>query len=241
MGLLKILFIPIACLLYSASAHSDAVKPVRFVVPSFKPYTYQEDYDIKGLGVSLVTRAMDNLNHPYTLKLVPNYGRALTDLSKGSADGFFLASENAERNAVAVFSKPLMTNRWSWFFIRQSPISTKRPNFKTNTKIGTFLHANTHKWLIKHDYQRIKPVTKVELLPEMLIYGRIQSVFLAEVVFHDAVTKAGFDISQFRRQEEVAKPFGIYISRGFLKDHPGFMERLNTEIDIITAKTGVSP
>lgn len=232
----RIITTTVLLMMLISGAHAETEDPIRFVIPSFKPYTYQENYELKGIGVDKVTEVMKVMRQTFTLKLVPNYGRALKDLTKNSADGFFLASENPERNQVAVFSDPLMINRWSWFFIRESPTSTRNKHFKTKTKIGTFLHANTHKWLIKNNYSQVKPVLKTELLPEMLLYGRVQGVFIAEMVFHNAVKKNNMELIQFRQEDEISKPFGIYISNSYLKDHPGFMDKLNAAIALVNAR-----
>ena len=212
----------------SSQAKTD--NTLRLVIPLFKPYTYNEGGNLKGIGVELVSQVMQSMGQHYTLTLAPNYGRALSDIQHNKADGFFLASQNAERDTSAVFSNPLTLNRWCWFFSNESSISSKHAGFKTGAKIGTFLHTNTHKWLVNKGYEKIKPVAKVTLLPKMLIRDRIQSIFLAEAVFEDSVKKSGLSINQFRQAVEIAKPFGIYISKEYLKHHTGFMSKLNNAI-----------
>lgn len=203
---------------------------LRLVMPSFKPYTYLENGELKGIGVELISRVMQSIEQPFTLALAPNYGRALSDVQHNEADGFFLASQNKERDAIGIFSSPLTVNRWCWFFSKESTLSSKDADFKTDMKIGTFLHTNTHKWLVNQNYEKVKTVTKVELLPTMLLRNRVQSVFLAETVFQDSVGKSELSLLQFRQEVEIAKPFGIYISKNYLKKHPNFMDKLNGAI-----------
>ena len=85
---------------FSANAYDE----ITFTVPNFHPYTYQDDGKIKGIGVDVVTELLDEMKVQNKIKFSPNYGRALDDLKKGKVDGFFLASQNAERDNVAVFS-----------------------------------------------------------------------------------------------------------------------------------------
>ena len=210
------------------SAVADEI--LRLVVPDFKPYSYQQNGVIQGAGVDLVADLMAELGLRYELRLVPNYGRAVLEVGSGSADGFFLASKNAERDAIAVFSEPLMINRWSWFLQAGSSLEPTDDSFKQQVQVGTFMHTNTHKWLLKNGYRVSSAVSRVELLPKMLHLGRLDAVFLAEQVFSDSAVLTGIDQAGFKQVVEVAKPFGIYIAKSYLLKHPDFMQRMNRAI-----------
>ena len=217
------------CAVFSISSNAEK-KPFRFVVPDFKPYTYVEDGAFKGIGVDLVTKLMKDLDQSYEIELVPTYGRAVIEIKRGNADGLFLASKNAERDAIAVFTDPLATNNWSWFFKLGSVLNPRAKGFKEQVEVGTFLHTNTHKWLLDNGYRVSSAVTKVELLPKMLELDRLDAVFLAEVVFNESAVQANIADHQFVKIVEVSKPFGLYISKQYLSGNPDFLEKINGAI-----------
>ena len=205
-------------------------KPFRFIVPEFKPYTYVENGEFKGIGVELVSKVMEDLGLSYEMELAPNYGRAFIETKRGNADGFFLASKNGERDAIAVFTEPLTTNNWSWFFKAGSVFNPRASGFKETVEVGTFLHTNTHKWLLENGYRVSSAVTKVELLPKMLELDRLGAVFLAEVVFNESAAQANLSNRHFVKIVEISKPFGMYISKGYLSGHPNFLKEVNAAI-----------
>lgn len=217
------------CCLWLKIAHAEE-SPLRLLFPVFKPYTYLENGYPVGIGIRAVNAIMVSLNQPVTLKSSPNYGRAVKEVRAGRADGFFLASRNNERDAIADFSAPVVTNNWSWFLNADSDWTVASAEFIQKAKVGTFLHANTHKWLIKRNFQNIDARNNITHLPELLSEKRLDAVFLAEAVFWDEVDESKIPREKFRHFVAIAKPFGIYISKDWVQDHPGFMTRLNKAI-----------
>ena len=204
--------------------------PLKLLVPNFNPYTFLNKGVVQGVGVDLVSRVMSELGVSYELSLVPSYGRALMETQQGRADGFFLASENLERNEFAVFSAPLMNNNWAWYVNAKSQLDPKNHADKQAIKVGTVSHTNTHKWLVQSGYPIAFDTSKAELLPKMLYSDKIDAVFLAEIVFDKYIAQSGINKSQFKKIIEVSKPFGIYISKEYINSHPEFMGRLNAAI-----------
>ena len=207
-----------------------AGEKLRLIIPDFKPYTYFEQGEFKGVGVKKVKNILDALEIPYSLSIAPNYGRAVEELKQGRVDGLFLASENEERNAVAIFSQPVMINRWSWFTHKDSPILPSDPNFKQLTTVATHLNTNTHKWLVKNDYRVTFTPSDLHSLPKTLFNKRVGTVFLAETVFLDSCLAQGIDETFFNQHIESSKPYGIYITKAYAASHPEFMPKLNRAI-----------
>ena len=225
-------------LLTSFSFPSQAEAPINFVVPSFKPYTYEKNGKIKGIGIQLIKKIMESANISYSVRIVPNYGRALTETKQGRADGFFLASKNSERDSVAIFSKPVTTNRWSWFLPSNSKLNPDSTDFKKSAKIGTQVNTNTHKWLKKNGYTITAKPSNINVLPEMVFQrSRADAVFLAEAVFIDTAEKNNLAPERYKQVVQIEKPFGIYISKNYLSNNPEVMKKINIAIsDIIKEK-----
>lgn len=59
-------------------------------MPDYPPYTYQESGHNKGLGYEAVAAIMADLEQPFSVQLVPHFGRAIVELQQGAVDGFFL-------------------------------------------------------------------------------------------------------------------------------------------------------
>ena len=215
---------------FSAYAYDE----ITFTVPNFQPYTYKDDGKIKGIGVDVVTELLDEMKVHYKIKFSPNYGRALDDVKKEKVDGFFLASQNAERDNVAVFSSRVAYNNWSWFFPAESTLNPHGEHAKANMRVATTAHTNTHKWLVKDGYQKIDAVQNTKILPKFLLeLKRAEAIFLAEMVFISAANDSGVKSESYRQVVEISKPFGIYVSKKYLAKNEGFMEDLNRLIEKI--------
>ena len=206
---------------------------LRLVIPEFKPFTHSINSDPGGIGVDLVSKYLEELNWPYSVQVVPNYGRALAEVKRGKADGFFLASENSERNQYAKLSKAILVNNWSWFYKTGKHISPS--SFKSLERIGTILNTNTHKWLKANDYQVSHTTVEPRQLVELLNRGRLDAVFMAEAVFLEAVARHQ-EKAQFKQHIGFAKPMGIYISHAYQDKYPDLLPSLNKLIDS-TAQT----
>ena len=218
----------IACNLFVGVTHAT---PLRLVVPQFPPYTSESDGDFSGVGIELIEQLMLDMEIEYQLRSTPNYARALGELIRGQADGFFLASENSQRNNVAVFSEPLLINHWSWFLAQDSTIPPDSSAFKAMTKVGTIHGSNTNKWLIEHNYNVTSKANSAALLPVLLLdKKRVDAVFLASLVFRKELALHGYSSDKYIEIVEQSKPFGIYISKEYLENNPGFMEKLNSAI-----------
>ena len=207
-----------------------AQNTIRFRVPDFPPYQYQSGDQFEGIGVDLIKKVMKEAKIGYSLSAASDYGAAVESLRNGTADGFFLASQNTERDEIAVFSATLLLNNWCWFLEANSLLKPSDPSFKSKATVGTYIHSNTHKWLQKNGY-RVQPQESVEALPgHLLVSKKVNAVFLAEFAFVEAARKGGFAGSRYTKIVQEIKPFGLYLSKKYLSENPGIMERINAAI-----------
>lgn len=210
---------------------------IRFVVPEYNPYTYTDAQgNFKGVGVEMFIEVMKELaaNYTYTLKAVPNHARALEEVTAGRADGFFLASKNAQRDAVAVFSESCMLNRWCWYLLADSTMDPKDPNFKNVARVGTLINTNIQIWLQERNYKITSTPDDEKVIPQILKLKRADAFLMAELVFWAGVKEE--EKKDFKQVVELEQPFGMYISKEFLSKNPGFMESLNAAIIKIKTK-----
>ena len=144
----------------------------------------------------------------------------------------FLASQNAERDAIAVFTQPLVINKWSWFMLKKSKVDLNSETFKLQAVIGTLKGTNTYKWLKTNGYRNVASPVDASSLVSMLKSHRIDAAFLADAVFEYGLDKK--ELSQFKKVLEVEKAFGMYISHDYLKKHPSTLAQINRSIEKVT-------
>ena len=203
--------------------------PLVFVLPHFPPFAYLEDGIARGIAVDKVAPVLEALGLDYQLTLVPNYGRALKEVKQGRAVGFFLATENAERNKVARLSQPVMLNNWSWFYPGESREVAADGDVSPAFTVGTIPHTNTQYWLEQHNYQyRVDGIDN--LLKLTFKQHWLDAIFVAEKVFLTAAEKHGVTPQQYQQSIAISQPFGIYISKAYLATSPDFLSRLNRQI-----------
>lgn len=207
---------------------SHAFEPILLGIPNFKPYTYTVNDTIKGSAVSDVKAIFKGIDTTLTIKQYNNYSLLLKALKKSEIDGFFLATQNSERDRYAVFSKTVEYNNWTWFTLKQSDITPDNSDFKYQSIIGTIGKTNTFRWLSRNGYQ-VKTDSAEELLTALL-NKQIHAAFLAERVFENTYKEAGLSANTFNRYIEIKRPFSIYISKKYLSTNPSFMDTLNSNI-----------
>jgi len=205
---------------------------LNLVSPYFPPYTYERNGQIIGIGPDLIKRVLANTDIPYKITMVEDYGMAVQVMKSKLADGMFLASQNSERDAIAIFTKPLMINNWSWFMLKDSKIEVESAAFKIQAGIGTIKGTNTSKWLKKNGYTTIAQPVNAQTLVAMLKSNRIDAAFVADAVFENELSLQ--ELSQFKKVVEVKKPFGMYISRDYLKKVQSSLKQINNSIEKIT-------
>lgn len=214
-------------LLFTLIISLGAMDTLHFCVPNFKPYTYREGKEIKGVGVEHVRALFSKLNIPITLSLVPNYGRAVEEVRSGRYDGFFLASQNSERDAFANFSEPLLINNWCWFYLKESSVQPSDVTFKEFATIATQINTNTHKWLNKEGYTVTYATKELTHIMPLLLQKKVDAVFIAEEVFLQLAREQGVDTALFSRTIESQRDFGMYLSK---KQDNTLLEKVNQAI-----------
>ena len=90
MKLAKILLslLILSCLLISRISYAETL---RLVIPQFPPYTSEAEGFFSGTGIDLIEQVMQEVGVDYQLRATPNYARALEEIIRGQADGFFFS------------------------------------------------------------------------------------------------------------------------------------------------------
>ena len=226
----------IITLIVSLLVNQVKAEPLRLVYPNFPPYTFASD-EQSAAGNFLVDKIMQVLEQPYKMAPVPNYKRALSDVQYGVADGFFFASQNSQRDAIAEFSNPIVYNNWSWFFRYDSYFDPDANNFKTDVKVASIEGTNTLRWLNTHHFKVVGKQKNVAKLAQLLFdLKRIDAAFLSADVFKSSHVHPNLVSGEYIEVVQRSAPFGIYISKAYSEQHPGFMQDLNLAISEVQNK-----
>ena len=222
-------FIALASIVFNLqSAVAQTYSPMVLGVPEFKPYTYLHDGKIIGSAITQSEPIFDTLKVNVTIRRFENYSLLLKAVKKNQIDGFFLASQNPERDRYAEFSKPFTFNNWSWFSLKSKQYDFDSADFKNDSIIATIRKTNTFRWLTRNGYQ--VHGTSIAQLPSLILNKQVNAVFSAESVFLQACADNEVNTNLFRATVESKRPFGMYVSKGYLNKNPGFMQKLNKEI-----------
>jgi len=232
---MRLILLFISMIFYMAFSHSEEItqtsaantqySPIILGVPNFKPYTYEENHKLVGTAITPVTDVLNAINAPYTIQLFDTYSLLLKALKKNKIQGFFLASQNKERDRYATFSKTITFNKWSWAFLKGKQQDTDDNDFKRSATIGTIKGTNTYRWLVRHGYNA--QGYSADELPLLLSQKKVDAVFAAQTVFRYSTVKAGLSNSAFDFEVESSKPFGMYVSKKYLQTNPDFLPHFN--------------
>lgn len=206
-------------------------EPLILAMPHFPPFTYLDEWgNPAGIGYEEVSHVLKKAKIDFTVEPVPNYGRALAETRLGNVDGFFIASQNAERDAVADFSGGMMDNPWSWYHWPDEQGDLCQQS------IATILNTNTHRWLQARGCPLLYPEKTPQQLVQLLLKRKIHSVFIAREVMHKALTDAGIPLNHFAEQVEVIRPVGLYLSHKVIAADPLLMPTIRQVISDTPAK-----
>ncbi len=189
-----------------------AKEPLQFLMPDYPPYTYQENGRNKGIGYEAVAAIM-------------------ADLQQDNVDGFFLATESAERNKNTEFSEPVLMIQWSWVWLKQrTDLQPGSNSFKQKAVVSAQTNSNTYQWLKEQNYKVTAGTSDIRGLLNLLQFKRVEAILLPELTIKTLMAEQEIDTALFNFQQEVNLPFAIYINKVYLQKHPEFMQQLNAAI-----------
>ena len=214
---------------FAAAASEKAV--LRMAMPDYPPYTYIEDGQYQGEGYDAFVFIMQQLQRDFNISLVPNYGRAVLDLQNDVIDGLFLASENAERNSMAVFSDPVSITRWTWVWLtQQQTLTPDSSNFASRAIVSAQINSNIYLWLKAQGYRVAGGPNDIRDLFRLLNNRRVDAIMLPEQTALTVIQENNYPLQNYQFKTMRELPFAIYISKRFLEKEPDFMVQLNNAI-----------
>ena len=210
------------------------MNPLRLDMAIYPPYTYTIEGQLEGYGYEFVREVMEEAHLSYAINPVPNYGRAFKDMVDGRSDGFFPASRNDNRDLYAVFSTAIDESQWTWVAEKYRAFDLCNIQ-KKDVVVGVQLNSNLHNWLVLNGYNVIT-VGNVESLLRFFDTKRADIIFIPKAVFLESIKKENRSIGEFDFKVENTKDLGIYISKDYLVEDPGIIDRINNAVEKVKAK-----
>lgn len=220
-----------------APSHAQTL---RLAAPEYPPYTSEVDGRAVGIAVDAVEKIVGQAGLRLETHIVPNYARCVFEVSHKISDGFFLGSRNSERDAVAIMTAPVMVNRWIWVVRANSTATPESSTFRLHGSVGVLLNTNPHVWLKSKAYAITGTPTSGVSLLAMLDAGRFDAALVPELVFQHFVQQTGRALTQYRSTLHSSQDFGIYLSKDYVRAHPGMLERINAAIAATSANSARS-
>jgi polar amino acid transport system substrate-binding protein len=207
-----------------------AMPPVRLVTHELPPYSYATPGSAPGgVAVKRVQCAFARIDVPLQIEFLP-WARAQSHAREGLADGFFAASQSAERDSWAVMSATIAPQQWRWYLRSGEPLDPHAETFKKQASVASFAGANMQNWLKDNGYRVVASPASNQQLLDMLLGRRLDAILANQLVMESLLAQ-GNAAGAVHSVLEQDKPLSIYFSKVFLaRVDPGFLARLNQAI-----------
>ncbi len=201
-----------------------ASEVVHLTTQDWPPYQMLAGDRIDGVAVRVLRCVFGRLGVEPQITMAP-WLRAQQEVREGRADGFFVATENAERNSYATLSAPIVpeTRRWYWRHDRNVDVSDK--TISVAAQGGTVMHE----WLIAGGYTNVRSMLTTDDLIHSLENNTIDAALANQLVFDWSTAVAGIPPAAFRSSTVSEVGLGIYFRNRYLAEHPGLLQRFNDQ------------
>ena len=198
----------------------------------WKPYHISTPYGADGIAVRAVACIMARINQPYVIEQKP-WKRVQFETEHGRLDGFFAASRNANRDSYATLSKVFLPQQRSFYLLKEhnKGQSLALNDIKTRLTFAARAGSNALNSLKKKGYSvTVTPQSELQLLM-LLDKQRVAAILENTLVFETLLTKSGRTLDEFYKVPLEEKQMGVYFSHTFLKQHPGFLQKFNENVE----------
>jgi ABC-type amino acid transport substrate-binding protein len=203
---------------------------LRFVVPEYAPFSGTVAGRAGGIGVDLSLKVLHEAGVTPSVEVVSNFSRCIAEVRAGTADGFFVGSRATDRDAVAILSDRILSNRWIWVWRTDAPVDPDSPEFRAKAEVGVILNSNPHTWLRERGYLITGTPPNVAGLLSMLEARRFDVLLVPELIFQEGLRSTGRSAAGYQSSLEVEQSMGIYVSKRTLSQHPDLLARINAAI-----------
>jgi polar amino acid transport system substrate-binding protein len=188
-----------------------------------------------GIAVRVIDCVLEKMQQPYSITFLP-WTRAQDEVKTGRAHGFFVASQSDKRDEYARLSTPIAPQKWIWYLRKDSKRTPEAVSFKQTARVAATAGSNMANWLEENGFNIVSRPKMTEQLVEMLQREYVDAVLANELVFSKALRTLKLSNDMFYTYVQKDAPVGVYFSKAFLENYPGFLQRFNTAIPACIAQ-----
>jgi polar amino acid transport system substrate-binding protein len=193
------------------------------------PYGYHDSANnFTGYAVERVRFATARCGYNLELLVLP-WPRAQALAKTDSVDGFFAGSLNDERKTLYVASAVLAPQNWTWYMLRNTPLTPDSPSFKKKAKVGSFIGANMLTYLEQNGFNIAGTPKDTSGLFHMLLGKRLDAILANELVARKLIEEQGID-PVVRSQILKSEPLHALFTQRFIRENPNFLESFNAAL-----------
>lgn len=227
------LIILASCLICSLNALARADNHVLVLGSklNWKPYHVATEYGSDGIAVRAIACIFARMNQPYSIEKKP-WARVQHETKNGSLDGFFSASQNAERDSYATLSKVFLPQQRSFYILKKHNInqSLQLEDIKRQLTFAARAGSNALHSLHKKGYPVIVTPKSEQQLLMSLDKQRVGAILENTLVFESLIRKEGRSLDEFYKVPLEEKRMGVYFSNRYLKKYPEFLAKFNNNV-----------
>lgn len=201
---------------------------VRLSTHDLPPYSLEQGGQADGIAVRVVSCAMQRLGVGVKYTFLP-WARAQAAARLGEVDGFFAASQSAERDSWATISSVIAPQQWRWYMLRDKGLDPRAPEFRQQAKVASFLGGNMLSWLKQEGYQLEAAPPRNEQVLQMLLRGRVDAILANQLVMDRLLIEQGIGDQVYSVLQQ-DRPLGVYFSHRFTSRYPDFLKRFNQAV-----------
>lgn len=221
--------------LISLPLGAQSAPPLVLTTHEMPPYSMAAAGGVGGLATRRVDCALQALQRPYQLQLLP-WKRAQHEVQAGRADGFFAGARNAERDRYAQASVVIAPQVWTWFQLEDASVQPTDADFRSRATVASFLGAAMYDHLKEQGYPRLEQARNMEQLTDWLLTGKVDAVLAADLVMAHHLQLRGIS-SGIRSIAYQDKPLVLYFSKQRVAAEPDLLPSFNQAVsDCIAAE-----
>lgn len=201
---LKIIFL--LFFITSSVQSAENIKLLLSEEANWPPYTYElSGKATKGVSFDIMSELFKRLNTPFELELFP-MKRCLMQMKDGSRDAITLISKNSEREAILVFSDPIIDSKGYIYYDSKytAPFNWSSFSDFKRYEIGVVMGYNygtEFKTAVDSGVIKTQSVTNIEQNFKKLLSGRINFILANQ-------SEASEFLKKFPKYKNRLKPMG---------------------------------
>ncbi len=183
------------------SANTTQAKELTFLTHFIKPFTYQENGQVKGFAVDLVREMMKLQGQPQEFEVYP-FKRGLRTVQNTPGHAFFIVARRAEREGTVKWVGPLISS--GVYFYKKKGVQINADSLEgIRGKYSVVVQRGNadHYFLQEKGFTKLNITNNQKLSLQMLDKGRVDLTPISELVMPELAKEAGIDINNIQRTD----------------------------------------